>query len=594
MYSFGTRRRESAISRTASSFTPAELQDLLRPLVAQLARAGVPRDAIAGICTACLDAAMKQAGAGGSARAFAADADDRAVFTAADAPRYAEWFGAGEDGLYPGGLHLFFGLDVKSFSQATGMRRAHRDGRWHWLPRPESDARTFSAPGPPPRPGLVWNDGTKRWRRPDTGEEHDHTPGGAAVRAVNYHGPVAPGEGWTQVATDPNGVPVWQAPAKKAGLLGGLFGKKKAAEPDRQEHGHTSTDTLQARMAASPEYQAATKAVEAGSAFVYNQLAKSAGTTADAVKRQIAAKAQALADSQEVYVRVKDSTLPLILQSGRFKTTHETGTGGGVTDKRLRAAVEQKGMGVSPDDDPATKPISVYLGGKDFSTVGQEKGAEAYGNVVVKLKPSVRDRSTVTFGDSLSVIQNGDGVASPLTRISPLSVNARELARHPDLLDGHGAYHTHKGFIEGQVHGGVSTSDIEEVGFQSQPDAGTVAALAKAGIKWRRVGGPAGKTFAAGTPAPPAGRGGKRTVRYVAVWHDGESHYIFETGARGRAKLRSGVLVDAASGAVSDESPLESIAGRMPYSDFRRLAGALPAAVQKIIDATPEPPPEAD
>jgi hypothetical protein len=31
-----------------------------------------------------------------------------------------------------------------------------------------------SAPGPPPRPGLVWNDGTKRWRNPETGEEHEH------------------------------------------------------------------------------------------------------------------------------------------------------------------------------------------------------------------------------------------------------------------------------------------------------------------------------------------------------------------------------------------------------------------------------------
>lgn len=31
-----------------------------------------------------------------------------------------------------------------------------------------------SAPGPPPRPGLVWNDTTHRWRNPETGEEHEH------------------------------------------------------------------------------------------------------------------------------------------------------------------------------------------------------------------------------------------------------------------------------------------------------------------------------------------------------------------------------------------------------------------------------------
>ena len=35
---------------------------------------------------------------------------------------------------------------------------------------------TFAAPGPPPRDGLVWNDGTHRWRNPHTGEEHPHPP----------------------------------------------------------------------------------------------------------------------------------------------------------------------------------------------------------------------------------------------------------------------------------------------------------------------------------------------------------------------------------------------------------------------------------
>ena len=31
-----------------------------------------------------------------------------------------------------------------------------------------------AAPGPPPRPGLVWNEVTHRWRNPKTGEEVEH------------------------------------------------------------------------------------------------------------------------------------------------------------------------------------------------------------------------------------------------------------------------------------------------------------------------------------------------------------------------------------------------------------------------------------
>lgn len=34
-----------------------------------------------------------------------------------------------------------------------------------------------SAPGPPPRPGLVWNDTTHRWTHPQTGKEHPPEPG---------------------------------------------------------------------------------------------------------------------------------------------------------------------------------------------------------------------------------------------------------------------------------------------------------------------------------------------------------------------------------------------------------------------------------
>ncbi len=34
---------------------------------------------------------------------------------------------------------------------------------------------SFSAPGPPPRPGLVWKESTHRWANPHSGEEHEHS-----------------------------------------------------------------------------------------------------------------------------------------------------------------------------------------------------------------------------------------------------------------------------------------------------------------------------------------------------------------------------------------------------------------------------------
>ena len=47
-----------------------------------------------------------------------------------------------------------------------------------------------SAPGPPPKPGLVWNDQTHRWRNPQTGEEHEH-PAKPARQAAPKVAPVA-------------------------------------------------------------------------------------------------------------------------------------------------------------------------------------------------------------------------------------------------------------------------------------------------------------------------------------------------------------------------------------------------------------------
>lgn len=47
------------------------------------------------------------------------------------------------------------------------------------------------APGPAPRPGLVWNDGTHRWRNPETGEEHPHEPAADPKAAYEAATPAA-------------------------------------------------------------------------------------------------------------------------------------------------------------------------------------------------------------------------------------------------------------------------------------------------------------------------------------------------------------------------------------------------------------------
>lgn len=44
-----------------------------------------------------------------------------------------------------------------------------------------------SAPGPPPRPGLVWNDETHRWRDPHSGVDHDSDNAPATFRLNTFY-----------------------------------------------------------------------------------------------------------------------------------------------------------------------------------------------------------------------------------------------------------------------------------------------------------------------------------------------------------------------------------------------------------------------
>lgn len=66
-----------------------------------------------------------------------------------------------------------------------------------WLAALKAPAResrlTEAAPGPPPRPGLVWSDDTHRWRHPETGAEHEH-PGHRDVPGAAWRARLTPDE----------------------------------------------------------------------------------------------------------------------------------------------------------------------------------------------------------------------------------------------------------------------------------------------------------------------------------------------------------------------------------------------------------------
>jgi hypothetical protein len=318
---------------------------------------------------------------------------------------------------------------------------------------------------------------------------------GPTAERSYYHGPQAPGADWKHVGTGERGEKIWEAPQQQAkpGLLGKLFGKKPAApaeaaapEPARA----TTAQEMSARMEASPDYQRFTQALAAKHEAIYSDLAARAGMSVPQLKAGIARKAQALADSQGVFMRVRSNVLPQLLQSGRFKNQHETGkAGAGAYAPQARQAAENAGMGVPTDTQPASRPMYGYLSEPNFETARTENSAryqDRFG-AMFKFKPHVRERATATFGDSLEGIgANKSLAATPLQHLGAESIDPHDLRFHgPELIDSPTQYHAKKSFVEVQIHDGLSLADVAEAGFYEAPNPEIQGLLKQHGIPWR-------------------------------------------------------------------------------------------------------------
>lgn len=228
------------------------------------------------------------------------------------------------------------------------------------------------------------------------------------------------------------------------------------------------------------------------------KLAGQVRATPDAYRRTMTEKVQGAADAGEFYVRVRDSVLPKILDDGRFKSQFETGTSMGALTTAGRSKVEADLFGSRPATTPKDRPIYGYLAapnfGTTFDTAFQREVAD-YGDVAVKLKPRVRDRTTLTLGDSLAT---ADGLAGTPAR--KMTLDAAPLDR-PRWERAHRELHAAKdgpaalrvleanlSYVEAQFHGGLSVSDIAEVAFDDrQPPEGLRKLLEEKGIPWRVI-----------------------------------------------------------------------------------------------------------
>lgn len=207
------------------------------------------------------------------------------------------------------------------------------------------------------------------------------------------------------------------------------------------------------------------------------------------VPDDIAPIGQRVADHVESHALMSNTdphSLALMIRSGRMKSCHETMSSiyrdfpSEIKFYRgARLSYEDHYMGLGGTA-ARQRPIYGYVEGSGGS-LGD------YGSVKITFRESVRDRATVTAGDSL----NGMARPIPVSRVQqadPMDwfqagVRIRPNERHP-------AYHKPikdwAGYIETQIQGGVDLSDIENIdlgGGHMFLNDQQLRKLAKAGVK---------------------------------------------------------------------------------------------------------------
>jgi hypothetical protein len=181
-------------------------------------------------------------------------------------------------------------------------------------------------------------------------------------------------------------------------------------------------------------------------------------------------------DKNEMAIRTTPEGLSGILDSGRIKSTYETGK----RDKEYlkgRSDLEWRYYGVDKDIDPKHRPIYGYL--KGWRKSDKNAGEFRYGDIdLVLKKDSLKDRTTYTFGDSLNYF--GSKTARFNQTPTHKLMRTTQIGNKYNLKD----IDSDIEYIELQFHGGVSVKDIDHVVIPDNTPWDVVNKLKKTGIPY--------------------------------------------------------------------------------------------------------------
>lgn len=233
------------------------------------------------------------------------------------------------------------------------------------------------------------------------------------------------------------------------------------------------------------------------------QHAKASGTTAEKLKADWTSEVQEMVAKAKVYIRMPPEVLDSVLTEGRYKSQFETNSSyGGDVQVDSRRGFEYHQMGVPKDIPDQERPVYGYASDREphrqsksptgdwILPQGNHDSTSGYGQVVVEYKDSIKDRSTITFGDSMNSAEETlpTPMRSPDYRSLSFAVWGDEAPETPNEIkmgsvEGSATKEDYS-YAEVQIQRGASAKEIAKAWFPKTPNAKTQSLLEQRGILW--------------------------------------------------------------------------------------------------------------
>lgn len=182
-------------------------------------------------------------------------------------------------------------------------------------------------------------------------------------------------------------------------------------------------------------------------------------------------------------IGISGDALEAVLRDGRYLTQYESGTSGGMFSPERRRQVERDQMGIPAELEDRLRPVYGYVPVDNTIPLAFDDAARWYGEFAIIAKDAVRERTTISLGDSLDhslhpVPMIGDADRErQVAAIGGGFINDAALSGLVDILEEAELYdladyyrmsdedydEDRVKYVEVQVHGGLTVEDIDHI-----------------------------------------------------------------------------------------------------------------------------------